>query len=101
MNVDTDDPQFIGNLKFGNRGDYNEWSLQRSLGDVKLFKNKSNCSITIPPNFSSNLILNLPKDLKHWRLEDRIPEDTNYVTYSHNLKTPIKAPFGVVTAFLA
>ena len=98
-NIDTDDPQFVESLKYGIRRDYNEWSLPRSLGDIQLFNRKLNCSITIAANFSSNLSVNLPKDPSRWRLKDRIPEERNYVIYSHNLNTLIKAPFGVVTAF--
>ena len=86
-------------LMYGIRRDYNEWSLPRSLGDIKLFNKKLTCSFTIPANFSSNSTVNLPEDLNPWRLKDRIPEGRKYVIFSHTLNTHIRAPFGVVTAF--
>ena len=70
MNFDTHDPQFDKFLKYGIRRDYNEWSLPRSLGNIKAFIKKLYCSITVPANFSSNWIVNLPKGLSQWRLKD-------------------------------
>ena len=99
LNIDTDDPQFITFLKYGIRKDCNEWSLPRSIGEVRLFNKKLNCSIVIPPNRSSTLMVNLPKDLNQWRIKDRIQDERNYVIYNHDLNSLIKAPFGVVTAF--
>ena len=99
LNVDTDDPQFITILKYGIRKDCNEWSLPRGIGEVKLFNKKLNCSVVIPANRSSTLMVNLPKDLNQWRLKDRLPDERKYVIYNHNLNSLIKAPFGVVTAF--
>ena len=99
LNIDNDDPQFITFLKYGIRKDCNEWSLPRSIGEVKLFNKKLNCSIVIPANRSSTLMVNLPKDLNQWRLKDRIPDERKYVIYNHDLNSVIKAPFGVVTAF--
>ena len=99
LNVDTDDPQFITFLKYGIRKDCNEWSLPRGIGEVKLFNKKLNCSVVIPANRSSTLMVNLPKDLNQWRLKDRLPDERKYVIYNHNLNSLIKAPFGVVTAF--
>ena len=58
-----DNPQFIKFLKYGVHSDHNEWSLPRSLGDIKIFNKKLNCSPSIPANFSSTLVVNLPKDL--------------------------------------
>ena len=72
MNADTDNPQFKKILKYGVCRDHNEWSLPRSLGDIKFFNKKVNCSLNIPANFSSNLVVNLPKDLNQWRLKDRL-----------------------------
>ena len=43
--------------------------------------------------------MNLPKDLNQWRLKDRLPDETKYVIYNHNLNALINAPFGLVTAF--
>ena len=43
--------------------------------------------------------MNLPKDLNQGRLEDRLPDEREYVIYNYNLNALIKAPFGVVTAF--
>ena len=63
MNVDTDNPQFIKFLNYGIRTDHNEWSLPRSLGHIKISNKKLNCSLSIPANFSSNLVVKLPKDL--------------------------------------
>ena len=99
LNVDTDDPQFITFLKYGIRKDYNEWSLPRGIGEVKLFNKKLNCSVVIPANRSSTLMVNIPKDLNQWRLKDRLPDERKYVIYNHNTNSLIKAPFGVVTAF--
>ena len=99
LNVDTDNPQFIKFLKYGIRKDQNEWSFPRSLGDIKIFNKKLNCSLRIPANLSSNLIVNLAKNLNQWRLKDRLPDERKYVIYNHNLNALIKAPFGVVTAF--
>ena len=99
LNIDNDDPQFITFLKYGIRKDCNEWSLPRSIGEVRLFNKKLNCSIVIPANRSSTLMVNLPKHLNQWRLKDRIPDETKYVIYNHDLNSLIKAPFGVVTAF--
>ena len=99
MNTDTDNPQFIKFLKYGVRRDHIDWSLPRSLGDIMIFKKKLNCSVTIPANFNSDLVVNLPKDLNQWRLKDRLPDEKKYVIYNHNLNALIKAPFGVVTAF--
>ena len=99
LNIDSDDPQFITFLKYGIRKDCNEWSLPRGIGEVKLFNKKLNCSIVIPANRSSTLMVNLPKDLNQWRLKERIPDERKYVIYNHDLNSLIKAPFGVVTAF--
>ena len=99
LNIDNDDPQFITFLKYGIRKDCNEWSLPRSIGEVRLFNKKLNCSIVIPANRSSTLMVNIPKDLNQWRLKDRIPDERKYVIYNHDLNSLIKAPFGVVTAF--
>ena len=60
---------------------------------------KLNCSVVIPANRSSTLMVNLPKDLNQWRQKDRIPDERKYVIYNHNSNSLIKAPFGVVTAF--
>ena len=38
LNINTDDPQFITFPKYGIRKDCNEWSLPRSIGEVRLFK---------------------------------------------------------------
>ena len=100
LNIDTDDPQFIAFLKYGIRKDCNEWSLPRGIGEVRLFNEKLNCSVVIPANRSSTLMVNLPKDLNQWKLKDRIPDERKYVIYNHDLNSLIKAPFGVVTAFL-
>ena len=99
LNINTDDPQFITFLKYGIRKDCNEWSLPRSIGEVRLFNKKLNCSIVIPANRSSTLMVNIPKDLNQWRLKDRIPDERKNVIYNHDLNSLIKAPFGVVTAF--
>ena len=99
INNDTDDPQFITFLKYGILKDCNEWSLPIGIGEVRLFNKKFNCSVVIPANRSSTLMVNLPKDLKQWRLKDRIPDERKYVIYNHDLNSIIKAPFGVVTAF--
>ena len=99
LNIDSDDPQFITFLKYGILKDCNEWSLPRSIGEVGLFNKKLNCSIVIPANRSSTLMVNLPKDLNQWRLKDRIPDERKYVIYNHDLNSLLKAPFGVVTAF--
>ena len=63
LKIDTDDPQFITFLKYGIRKGCNEWSLPRGIGEVRLFNKKLNCSIVIPANRSSTLMVNLPKDL--------------------------------------
>ena len=99
LNIDTDDPQFITFLKYGIRNDCHEWCLQRSIGEVRFFNKKLNCSVVIPANRSSTLMVNLPKDLNQWRLKDRIPDERKYVIYNHDLNSLIKAPFGVVIAF--
>ena len=99
LNIDTDDPQFTTFLKCGFRKDCNEWSLPRGIGEVRLFNEKLNCSVVIPANRSSTLMMNLPKVLNQWRLKDRLPDERKYVIYTHNLNALIKAPFGVVTAF--
>ena len=65
----------------------------------RYFKEKLNCSVVIPANRSSTLMVNLPTDLNQWRLKDRLPDERKYVIYNHNLNALIKAPFGVVTAF--
>ena len=94
----TDDPQLITFLKYGIRKDCNDWSLPRGIGEVRLSNEKLNCSVVIPANRSSTLMVNLPKDLNQWRLKDRLPDEKKYVIYNHNLNALIKAPFGVVTA---
>ena len=99
LNIDNDDPHFITFPKYGIRKDCNEWSLLRSIGEVRLFNKKLNCSIVIPANRSSTLMVNLPKDLNQWRLKDRIPDERKYVIYNHDLNSFIKAPFGVINAF--
>ena len=99
LNIDTDDPQFITFLKYGIRKDCNEWSLPRGIGEVRLFNEKLNCSVVIPANRSSTLMVNLPKDLNQWLLKDRLPDETKYVIYNHELNALIKTPFGVVTTF--
>ena len=97
-NIDTDDPQFITFLQYGIRKDCNEWSLPRSIGEVRHFNKKVNCSLVIPANRSSTLMVNLPKDLNQWRLKDRIPDERKNVIYNHDSNSLSKAPFGVVTA---
>ena len=72
LNVDTDDPQFIKFLTYEIRRDHKEWSLPRSLGGIKHFNIKLNCSVTVPAIFSSNLSVYLPKDLNQWKLRDKI-----------------------------
>jgi len=99
LNVDTDNPQFIKFLKYGIRRDHNECSLPRSLGEIKILNKKLNCFLSTPANFSSNLVLNFPKELNQWRLKDRLPEERKYVICNHDMNALIKAPFGVVTAF--
>ena len=99
LNIDNEDPQFITFLKYGIRKDCNEWSLPRGIGEIKLFNKKLNCSVVIPANRSSTLMVNLPQDLNQWRLKDQLPNERKYVIYNHNLNALIKAPFGVVTAF--
>ena len=99
LNFDTVNPEFIKFLKYGIVRDYNEWFLPRSLGDVKVFNKKMNCSITVSANFGSTLTVYLHKDLNQRRLKDRITGERKYVTLSLNLSTLIKAPFGFVTVF--
>ena len=99
MIVDTDNLQFNTFLKYGVRRDHNEWSLPRSFGDIKIFNKKPNCSLSIRANFSSNLLVNLRKDLNQWRLKDQLPDEKKYVIYNHNLNAPTKPTFGVITAF--
>ena len=100
MNVDNDNAQFIRFPKYGVLRDHNDTYLPRSLGDIKIFNKKLKCSINIPANFSSNLVVKLPKDLNQWRLKDRLHDERKYVISNHNLNAQIKAQFGVVTAFL-
>ena len=69
--------------------------LEKSDSSIK----KLNCSIVIPANRSSTLMVNIPKDLNQWRLKDRIQDERKYVIYNHELNSLMKAPFGVVTAF--
>ena len=66
---------------------------------MKLWK-KLRSTITIPANFSSNLIVILPKDFNQWRLKDRIPDEGKYVIYNPDLNCLIKAPVSIVIAFL-
>ena len=99
MNVDTDNPEFIEFLKHGILRNPNERSLPKSLGGIKIFNKKLNCSLHIPANFSSNLVVDLPKDLKQWRLKNWLPEERKYVIYNHNLNALIKAPLGVRSVF--
>ena len=99
MNVDTDNPQFIEFLKHGILRNPNERSVPRSLGGIKIFNEKLNCSLNIPTNFSSNLVVNLPKDLNQGCLKVRLPEERKYVIYNHILNAVTKAPLGVVCAF--
>ena len=68
-NVDTESPQFINIVSYGLRRYHNEWSVPRSLGDIRTFNKKLNCSLNIRANFSSNLV-NLPEKLNQWRLQD-------------------------------
>ena len=75
LNIDNDDPHYITFPKYGIRKDCNEWPLPRSIAEVRLFNKKLNCSIVIPANRSSTLMVNLPKDLNQWRLKDRIPDE--------------------------
>ena len=99
FNIDTDNPQFITFLKYGIRKDCNGWSLPRRIGEVRLFKEKLNCSVVIPANRSSTLMVNLPKDPNRWRLKDRLADERKYVIYNHHLNALIKVQYGVVTAF--
>ena len=69
MKVDTDNLQFEKFLKYGIRKDHNEWSLPRNLSGITIFNKKLTCSLSNPANFSSNLFVNLPKDLNQWRLK--------------------------------
>ena len=66
LNIDTDDPQFTF-LKYGIPKDCNEWFSPRGIGEVKLFHKKLDCSVVIPANRSSTLMVNLPNDLNQWR----------------------------------
>ena len=99
-NVDTDNSQFIKFLNNGVRRDHSERCLPRSLAGIKILNKKLNCSFNIPANFSSNFVVNLPKDLNQWRLKDQLPDERKYVIYNQNLNALIKAPFVVVIAFL-
>ena len=90
LNFDTVNPEFINFLKYGIVRDYNEWSLTRSLGDVKVFNKKLICSITVFANLGSTLTVYLHKDLNQRRLKDRITGERKYVTLSLNLSTLIK-----------
>ena len=99
LNIDTDDPQFNTFLKYGIREDCNEWFLPRGIGEVRLLIEKLNCSVVIPANRSSTLMVNLPRDLNQWRLKDRLPEERKYVIYNHHWNALFKAPLGLVTAF--
>ena len=65
LNIDTDDPQFSTFFKYGIRKDCNEWSLPRGFGEVRLFNEKLNCSVVMPANRSSTLMMNLPKGPNH------------------------------------
>ena len=96
---ESDNRQFIKFLKYGIRGDHNEWSIPRNLGDIKTFNQKLNCSLGIATDFSSNLVANLPEDLNQWPFKDRLPEERKYVIYNRNLNALKKPLFGVVTAF--
>ena len=98
INVDTDNHQTIKFLKYGIRKDQNEWTLPRSVGDIKIFNNKLNCSLRIPANLNSILVVNLPKK-NQWRPKDQLPDEWKYVIYNQNLNALIEAPFGVLTAF--
>ena len=91
MNVDNDNPQFIKFLKYGVGREHNEWFHPRRLGDIKISNKKLNWSLSVPPNFSSNLVVNLPKDLNQWRLKDRLPDERKSVKYNQNLNALIKA----------
>ena len=73
--------------------------LPRGIGEVRLLNKKLNCSVVIPANRSSTLMVNLPKDLDQWRLKDRIPDERKNFIYNPDLNSLIKAPFGVLTAF--
>ena len=99
IKIATDDPQFIAFLKYGIRKNCNEWSLPGGIGEVRLFNKKLNCSVVIPTNRSSTLMVDPPKDLNQRRLKHRIPDERRYVIYNHDLRSFIKASFGVVTAF--
>ena len=99
LNVDTDNLQFVKILKYGVRRDHNEWSHPRSLGAIKILNKKLNWSLSIPANFSSNLVGILPKHMNQCCLKDRLPDKRKYVIYNCNLNALIKAPFGVGTAF--
>ena len=98
LNGDTENPQFVKFLKYGIRGDHNEWSPPSRLRDIKIFNKKLNCSLSIPEDFSSNLVVNLPKDLNQWWLKDRLHGERKYAIYNHKLNALIKVPFGVVNA---
>ena len=75
LNIDNDDPHFIIFVKYGVRKDCNVWYLPRGMGEVRLFNEKLNCSVVIPANRSSTLMVNLPKDLNQGRLKDRLPDE--------------------------
>ena len=62
LNIDTDDPQCITFLKYGIRKDCIESSFPRSIGEVKLFNKKLNCSVVIRANRSSSILMSLPKE---------------------------------------
>ena len=99
MNFDTDNPQFTKFLKYGIRRDHTEWFLHKSPGDTKICNKKPNYSLSFPANFSSNLVVSLPKGLNQGCLKNRSLEEPKYVNYNHNLNALSKAPFGIVTVF--
>ena len=44
-------------------------------------------------------MVNLPKDMNQWRLQDRFPKKRKFVIYNHYFNAILEAPFDAVTAF--
>ena len=99
LKIDTYHPQYFTVFKYGIRRDSSERFLLRSIGEVRLFEKKINCSVVIPAIRSSSLLVNLLKDLNQRKLKQKNPDERKYVIYIYGVNSLTAAPFGVVTGF--
>ena len=61
--IATDNLRLLTFFKDGIRRNCNQWSLQRRLEEIEQLNKRLNCSVIIPANRISTIMVNFPKEL--------------------------------------